>query len=372
LLLDIDNVFPYLVEHGFLDRAAIVDGSVRAVSASRRNRNQRITREGGPGLLLKQAEEPGAQETLRSEAAFYSLVQSDERAAAVRSIIPKLVGTRAEDHLLLLELLDPATPIQSFSHLFTTGWFLASLGAAIGNALGTCHRALRSVAKTAKSEWKRHAPWVLWVHRPGPEILMELSAANHRTLEILQRDQKLSAHLDELRRGWQTETLVHCDIKGDNILVVGGGTRPGEPMEVRFVDWELVQLGDPAWDVAAMWKDFLVYWITSMPVAKGMKGAQMAAAAHFPLGGFQLGAQRLFDSYRKAAELDDATAEALLLRSVRYSGAYLVQYAYESAQRATKLGNHEIMMIQVSANILADPTGAAQHLLGLPIGKVAP
>ena len=369
MLLDIDNVFPFLLDHGFLERTAVVDGYVRAVSASRRNRNLRVTRDEGPGLLIKQAEQAGTHETLRNEMEFYSTVAKDERARAVRDLLPRFVGSRAEDDVLILELLDPATPIQEFAHTFRSGWFLSALGSAMGRALGTYHRTLREIGKDSSKILKSHAPWVMWVHRPGPEILMEISAANHKTLQIIQQNQKLSGQLDELRRGWKAETLIHCDIKADNILVTKGGTRPGEPVELRIVDWELVQLGDPAWDVAAMWKDFLVYWITSMPISKGMKGAQMAEAAQFPLHGFQVGAQQLFEHYRSAAELSEEVAEALLLRSVRYCGAYLVQYAYESAQRASALGNHEVMMLQVSANILADPSGAAQHLLGLSPGK---
>lgn len=369
MLLDIDNVFPFLLDHGFLDRAAVVDGYVRAVSASRRNRNLRVTRDGGRGFLIKQAEHAGTHETLRNEMAFYSLVAKEDRAQSVRDLLPRFVGSRTEDDVLILELLEPATPIQEFAHTFRAGWFLSALGSSVGSALGRIHSSLREVGKESSKSFKAHPPWVMWVHRPGPEILMEISAANHKTLQIIQQNQKLSGQLDELRRGWKAETLIHCDIKADNILVTKGGTRPGDPVELRIVDWELVQLGDPAWDVAAMWKDFLVYWITSMPIAKGMKGAQMAEAAQFPLQGFQLGAQNLFHSYRRAAELSDEVAEALLLRSVRYCGAYLVQYAYESAQRASALGNHEVMMLQVSANILADPSGAAQHLLGLSAGK---
>ncbi len=369
MLLDIDNVFPFLLDHGFLARTAVVDGYVRAVSASRRNRNLRVTRDEGSGLLIKQAEQTGTHETLRNEMEFYSMVAKDERAQAVRGLLPRFVGSRAEDDVLILELLEPATPIQEFAHTFRSGWFLSALGSAMGRALGTYHRTLREIGKDSSKLFKSHAPWVMWVHRPGPEILMEISAANHKTLQIIQQNQKLSGQLDELRRGWKAETLIHCDIKADNILVTKGGTRPGEPVELRIVDWELVQLGDPAWDVAAMWKDFLVYWITSMPIAKGMKGAQMAEAAQFPLQGFQVGAQQLFEHYRSAAELPDEAADALLLRSVRYCGAYLVQYAYESAQRSSALGNHEVMMLQVSANILADPSGAAQHLLGLSPGK---
>ena len=52
---------------------------------------------------------------------------------------------------------------------------------------------------------------------------------------------------------WRHETLIHGDIKSDNILVGAPRDRheavPDEA--VWIVDWEFVQIGDPAWDLAA-------------------------------------------------------------------------------------------------------------------------
>ncbi|MFO0577382.1 MAG: phosphotransferase [Polyangia bacterium] len=362
MLLDIDNVIPYALRRGLLSAADVIEGQVRARSASRRNRNFRITREGGGGLLVKQAESEGARVTLRAEAGLYELVFREEQAAPMRPFLPRLVGSVPEDALLALELIEDAAPLHQFTGEFRSRGFLSELGAILGQALGTFHRCLRSLAhepRIARS-LGRSAPWVLWVHRPGPEILAELSSGNRKTLQILQQDPDLSRHLDALRRSWTPDTFIHCDIKADNLLI-----SHATPRKVHIVDWELIQLGDPAWDLGAVFKDFLVYWITSMPVAKGMSGSDMAARAALPLALFQEASRRLWPAYCQAAELAGDAADAMLQRTVRSAAAWLVQYAYESAQRASSLGNHEVMMLQVGANIFADPAGATQHLLGI-------
>ena len=49
--------------------------------------------------------------------------------------------------------------------------------------------------------------------------------------------------------------MIHNDIKSDNVLIRAGRGRGR--VEARIVDWELVQLGDPAWDLAGACRDML-------------------------------------------------------------------------------------------------------------------
>ncbi|MBC8067424.1 MAG: phosphotransferase [Deltaproteobacteria bacterium] len=372
MLLDVDNAIPYLLERRYLSPTDIVDGSVRVTSVSRRNRNLRIVRNAGAGLLVKQVEASGSESSLANEASFYRHCQDDPRAAPVRALIPALVGFEDAEGALLIELVADAMPLGAHRGMFDDAAFLARVGAAVGRALGAFHRSCRSLVGTPGAHTARlgrNAPWVLWVHRPGPEILAEISAANMKTLRILQQRVELARQLDALRRSWRIETAVHCDIKADNLLLVGDVAGTGA-IDVRVVDWELVQLGDPGWDVGAMFKDFVMHWILSMPISKQMTSARMMDAAIHPLTGFQAGLRALWRAYQGASELHATESNDLLLRSSGYAAAWLVQSAYESAQRASELGNHEVMMLQVAANVLADPAEAALRLFGVPMQAV--
>src|SRR5205085_4146404 len=101
-------------------------------------------------------------------------------------------------------------------------------------------------------------PWVMRVHKPSPDLMATLSPANMETLKILQTQEQISARLDVLRKRWIASTLIHNDIKSDNILV--SAPADGAP-RVHIVDWELVQIGDPAWDIAGVLQDFVLFWI---------------------------------------------------------------------------------------------------------------
>jgi hypothetical protein len=81
-------------------------------------------------------------------------------------------------------------------------------------------------------------------------------------------------------------------------------------------------------------------------------------------------AQReLWSAYRAAAAIEPAHTTGLLLRCVRYCAARLVQSAFESSQGQVALSNYPVMMLQVAANMFADPERAAVHLLGIALAS---
>lgn len=366
MLLDVDNAVPYLLERGYLAARDVIDGGVRVTSVSRRNRNLRVTRGDGTGFLVKQAEAVGSEATLGCEAAFYRMCAHDDRAAAMRPYAPTMVGVEEADRALFIELIGDAVPLTDLRGRYGDAALLVRLGRAIGLAVGTCHRAFPTLVEHPSrhaDRLGRQVPWVLWVHRPGPEILDELSAGNRKTLHILQQRGDLARRLDVLRRGWRVETLIHGDLKADNLLIAGDVD--GDPT-VKLVDWELAQLGDPAWDLGALLRDFVLAWIFSMPVGRGIGPEEMIAAAAHPLAGVQVGMRALWVAYLAAAEPRADHVAGLRLRAAGYAGALMIQTAYEHTQRASRLGNHEVLMLQVAANVLADPADAALALFGIP------
>ena len=60
------------------------------------------------------------------------------------------------------------------------------------------------------------------------------------------------------------------------------------------------------------------------------------------------------------------TANATLLRAVAFSGARLVQTAYEVSQAANTMPAQSVLLLQVSANLLADPESAQVQFYGIP------
>jgi Ser/Thr protein kinase RdoA (MazF antagonist) len=371
-MLDVDTAVPYLLERKLIHQDAVLDGQLTVTSVARRNRNLRVETAAG-GYLIKQPYDPaeGGYHTLRSELGFYAFCRQEPAAAAMSDVLPRLAFFDSERSLLALDLLPAATGLWQRFWAGGSQAFPFEIGRQVGRTLGVVHRTFRDPALLAAlALWRRSpdVPWVMKVHQPGPELLATISPANYQTLRILQTQGQLAESLDRLQGEWLPDTVIHGDVKSDNILV----SPPAEPERgagaaemVRLVDWELVQRGDPAWDVAGVFQDAVLFWINGMALEAGEVSA-MAASARFPWGILQSYLRSFWQGYRQTAGLAADLENASLLRAVAFSGARLVQTAFEAAHQSDTLPAQAVLLLQVSANLLADPESAQLQFYGIP------
>ena len=137
--------------------------------------------------------------------------------------------------------------------------------------------------------------------------------------------------------------------------------------ELWIVNWELVAIGDPAWDLAGALQDFLSVWVASMPLSDELTAEQMIAQASVPLGTVRDAVRALWSGYRAGAGLDPVQAEGLLTRAVGFSAARLIQSAFELLVGAERLAGAAVLLLQIAANLLAEPERGRVQLYGIPL-----
>ncbi len=224
----------------------------------------------------------------------------------------------------------------------------------LGRHLATLHRTLPlpGLAGDSRLSWLGSKPPIaLGLHRPVPVMLNRLSPARRRFFRIVQREGKLRERLDELSAAWSPTSVIHGDVRSGNVLV---DDRASE-RAVHLVDWETVQLGDPAWDPAGALQEFLLLWVRGLPADKGLSPEARVAESKVPLAIVRAGARALWRSY--AAELDDREARARLLRAVAYSGAILIQSAYEWSRARDRMTVRTTLLLQLADRLLTEPEG---------------
>jgi hypothetical protein len=200
-------------------------------------------------------------------------------------------------------------------------------------------------------------------------MLADITPANYQTLGLLQRLEGLGPRLDAWRKLWRAETVVHGDIKSDNVLVLPPPSgEAGRAGGVRLVDWELVHYGDPAWDLAGALQDMLMFWTASMPMTAGLTTEERVAQASCPLPAVQAALRAFWRGYRTAADPSTDEAPQLLQRAVAYSAARLIQSAYEFSQAAGQLWAQAVLWLQAAENLLADPALGQVQIYGIPEG----
>jgi aminoglycoside phosphotransferase (APT) family kinase protein len=252
---------------------------------------------------------------------------------------------------------------------------LAGAARELGKCLATLHKCFHSESLQTDARLdtlSQQLPWAMSLHAPAPEMLAILSAANFQTLRILQTDPGLADRLDQLRQEWQPNTVIHSDIKFDNILVNKFQNIADRPtFAIWIVDWEMVQIGDPAWDLAGALQDFLVSWVRSMPMTPDLGPEERIAAARLPLADVKGAIRNLWDGYRSTAGLAAAT-DKFLQRSIRFSAARLVQSAFELSMNVHQLTGAAVLLLQIASNILVEPRRAQVQLYGVPWYSVSP
>jgi hypothetical protein len=208
-------------------------------------------------------------------------------------------------------------------------------------------------------------PGVLSVQRPGLRLLRDFSSACVDLVRMVQAQADVDGLLDDVRQDWRTDSLIHHDIRWDNILLPQPAGPGDGRRDVVLVDWETAALGDAGWDVGAVFGEYLGDWLVSVPGVAGAPPERFLHLASRPLESVQPAIRAFWFAYRKEAGLTRDQADDRLVRSTRYSGLKLIQSGLEQVQRSARWTVSSVGFLQVGINILKDPQLSLAVLLGL-------
>jgi hypothetical protein len=302
----------------------------------------------------------GALGPLSVEAALYQWAVVDHSAAELRPLIPSRRHYDPEHSILLLDLAAgapaPVLPRDGSAES------LSAVRGLLASAMAAYHRLVPGPTTELGRLLPRTAPWVFDLARPVPAMLRELSPAQLSVIEALQHRPEAAATLEQLRERWRPERLIHGDFKWTNLLVRQDAG--GWPTGILLLDWEMAQLGDPAWDVGAVLHAFLTEAVLTLEPA-GQEGAE-GAARHLGAAARELGPlhRDFWSRYAAAAELTGQEAAAMLERLPAQVAARLLKTAFEWSQGEARMPRRAAAILQLGINMLANPGVAVKVVLG--------
>jgi hypothetical protein len=331
-MVDVQDLIPLLLRIGVLTPAEALGRRVELVSVGRSHPVFRLDLDGRPGAAVKlfgerRGETDGEAER---EAAVYAL---RDDLPALADLLPPLLAAHPDAGVFVTDWFDGA-PAWDGDAL--TGASdrdaaadLETLARRVAAPLAALHRdgAKRLRDGTLDARLAGPCPWALrvfdgdapaelWRH---PTVAPVLARAGTRPA--------LVRGVRRARGAWRPVTLIHGDLKHDNVLIASDGG-------VAVVDWEMARIGDPAWDLAGLMVRPLLgsseaAWGAANEAAAGRMLAAYAAAARLSLPAL---AQRLvlycgvwllmslLQSRSVAPETDDAATERLLGRAAATFG----------------------------------------------------
>jgi hypothetical protein len=366
-MLTLETVIPYLLRRGHLTAGELIGDNIKVYDVTRRNGNFRVERRSGSGLLLKQARELNALQTVAWEARIYNAFQALPLSHPLRHYTVPLREYDAGGGVLLLHGIPHARSLAAHQK---QGRFPVWPATRLGRALAALHNLEleSSPLRDLSCVLPHRLPHAFFLHRPDLTFYCNASYGNLQAVKLMQSYPAFGALIDALIGEWQSDCLIHFDVKGDNILLQA---KPGAP-SVWIVDWEMAALGDAAWDVGSVFADYLAIWISSIPITEDYPPARYLSLARFPLTRLQPALRAFWASYRVARGLVGRAATAFLLSATRYGGVRLVQRVHEQTREAIDLVSNTICQLQLSWNILREPELACVHLLGLDLTPSKP
>ncbi|MBS1854231.1 MAG: aminoglycoside phosphotransferase family protein [Acidobacteria bacterium] len=354
------NLAHYLIARGLITQESVVAGDFILAEAGRRNRNFKVARRGLPGIFVKQIKtaEPQAEITIQREAAFYRAVSTDPRYAPLSAMIPRFLDYDASRHALTLSLAENAESLGERQVRDAT--VPPEIAARLGGALARVHAcgAVASADTALRPSLPAQIPWPLNLDQTGYGFLSAHGPLGTQLGQAIAQAPGLPAALSALRAHWQYDSLTHGDMKWDNCLLRGE--------DLVIVDWELADLGDGAWDVASLLKEYVAATLLNYTAREQARARHLPEPAAVTLETTRPSLLAFWGAYSAGRGMSGAAAAAYFDRAVRYTGARLVIAVLEYSAYAQQLDGAGRLMLESARNILEHPRIAAAQLLGAP------
>jgi hypothetical protein len=351
------NLVHYLLARALVAVADVVDGHFMTLEAGRRNRNFKVILGPGMGLFVKQIKvlEEQSMVTMRRETECYQFARDYPDWAG---LMPRMIDHDPLRHSLIVELIPAAKNLSEFHSRH--GEYSVEAARLAGKALALYHRAVphESLPPGQMGLFRKQVPWIFALR----EVPAKASGGLVELIACLQAHPQQLANMARLGQAWRFDGIIHGDMKWDNCLVFADGN---DVLQLRIIDWEVVDIGDAAWDLAGLMQSYLGRWIYSVELAQATSLQQFLDHASIRIETMFAAIHALWQGYLDASLIARPDAYAFLLRCMEYAAARLVLTAFENVCYAPTMNEYAKKLLFLSQQIFHDPQEAASKLFGL-------
>ena len=361
--LTASSLATWLIQRGLLEPSAITHGQFAVQELEHHNRGFRVYRPGNNAFYVKQLrefDEPNVQ-CLQREAAFGKAVAECSGSESLVSRIPEFIDYDARHHAVTVRLIPNVANLHECieQFLLIPGLLTRQLGETIASFQNPECDAILSSMSAENLPCK--APWILSFHLDQGAGF--LSPQNEEFLNLLKNDRLLTRNIDELRDSWRVESLMHGDLKWNNVLMrLGGGTN--SESEWFIIDWEMVDRGEPLWDMATLVQCWWHYWILSTPPDKLSDFDTLRVQRKQAFDETRNSLDGLWVGYVEAAKHQGPAYEDCRVRLVKMAAARMLQSVYELLNTGGVAAQYIELMIEMSRRVFADPDSMTEFYPG--------
>ena len=351
-----------MLAKGLVSRESAVDGDFAVVDVSGRNRNLKVIRRHNISYFVKQTGNWDTQTIamLQCEALCYWLSRNDPNFAPLAPLMPEFYSYDLERQILVTGLITNGADLLEFVR--GAGKMSSDVAGELGLVLGTYHREAAGLPRNSpnSSIFPRQVPWILSPSRRNSHPFKELSEATSQLIDSVESSAELCTALNYLRDDWRISTLMHGDMRLQNLIVCR--EESAAKFTLKIVDWELADVGDPCWDIGNIIQAFLSALIITLPVLETPLTLEALLTQHSSNGWVEA-IDTFWKSYGKALQVETEKSKDLFERCIAYGAAGMILSAYEYTQFSPQVSRNALHLLEVSSDILKSPRDAARKLL---------
>lgn len=259
--------------------------------------------------------------------------------------VPSVLGSHDDGKMLALDVLDPAISLRS--QLGLTPDLSSPLLLELAVCLATLHASDITSLRADFPEWDLMLPVPTSCQLTVEEYVLGCGMDFDAYLITMQR---LEPTFQRLHEAWSPSSLIHFDLRDDNILFAVDTSPP----LCRLIDWELAGFGDPLYDVGYAAAHLL------LPMVRAQAGRDVSrdfarACSH--------NVRRFIDYYAAVRALPRPSHE----RIVEYVGLTLIVHASMRLQQMGALGRVGHVCLLMGERLLLSPLTSG--LLPVPVGS---
>ena len=355
------NIGHYLMDRGHLTPDQLVIDKFTVHQNGRRNNNYIVNKNQNQALFIKQVRtfEAEKTETLKREATCYWLAQNESTLSDWSELMPEYVDFDYVNHLLISKYYS-ALPVEKY--LLRTPQLKTQFAENLAKAIAGYHN--RQTAQLLKSRFEKLFPAETpFVIKLGHNMFASSWRVNEtyqkELLELIKSDEDHLKRIQSVADEWKVECLIHGDLKFQNLLI-------DENENLRIVDWETCDLGDPCWDIAAVFHSYLFAWMMKELKGSDQSNGHQTEILEFELSIVQNQLAAFWTCYVAELSMNRETAEQYLLKSIRFCALKLLHTSFEITNQSKKTDHLVASVLQLSLNILKDPQESRVELLKIP------
>lgn len=256
--LTLKNIHTYLLDKGYLDIQSLVSGDYMVVQHQTRNTIFKVLRKNQKGLFVKQLNSFNIHNAyvFQKDATCQQLIKTNPAYQELSPHVPEFLGFDVEKQILVSEYIADSV---TFRQSFPDGIIPESIVTMLSGLLASYHLCITEELSLNKAIGflPRQIPWILRLNemdQPEIQLLYSQSAGINPILTNLLANKEVKEQLTVLKNSWEYKTLIHGDLKWDNILL----HRKADKAHIMLIDWEISDIGDPLWDVSGIFQSFFV------------------------------------------------------------------------------------------------------------------